>query len=435
MTKTDSNPILNVKHSNELEGILDEEINITLFKKLTDRKYIKNLSLYKLKSLFFRVEDLYFKLKELYKRVELENYLNESIDIDGLKEQYKKLKLKSKYPNLNFDKLKEFYDTPPTSLKSPMYKNHMIYDEIVVKKYVTAILQMVFNQLDLVVVFAGGEGTGKTTASTQDSYLVYYLLVEFGLITYDYTLKDTMYYNLKGVIDAFNKHSQNPLRIFILDEGNELNRKNWSNPMVQLFIQKLRRERKHLRIIFINLPQLGELSTDLTLSRVNFIFQLSMKSDIKTKLAIKGKCNFYILPRFNLVYSYSNKRDLSKSKIINTIGKILDDKKKYFQLLPADLRIHTFERNGVWSFNEGDYDKLSKKANEQFSTTGVVLTKQEIYYLTKYMNFKKMGVTPNTNAYFALAHLKNKKLNKAFINDEAVRDIGRIDEDVVEAEG
>jgi hypothetical protein len=427
--KKSASPLLSEKDSNELEGLLDEEINVTLFKKLTDRIYLKNLSIYKLKSLFYRVEDFYFKIKELYRKVELENFMNETIDIEGLKEEYKLKKLNKLYPNFNFDRLKELYDSPPTSLKSPAYKNHMKFDEIVVRKYITAILQMVFNKLDLVVVFAGGEGTGKTTASTQDSYLVYHLLNELKIIEYEYNIKDTMYYNLKGVIDGFNKYSQNPLRIFILDEGNELNRKSWSNPMVQLFVQKLRRERKHLRIIFINLPQLGELSTELTLSRVNFIFQLSMKADIKTKLAVKGSCSFYILPRFSFVYSYINKKDLSKAHIINTIGKILDDKKKYFQLLPAELRIHKFSRNGVWSFNEGEYDRKSKKANEMFSTTGVTLSNQEIGYLAKFMNLKKMGVKPNTTAYFCLAHLKNKKLNKAVISSEGVKDIMKFDDD------
>ena len=429
MVKKQVSPLLDEKQSNELEGILDEEINVTLFKKLTDRNHLKNFSLYKLKSLFFRVEEFYFKLRELYRKVELENYLNESIDIDGLKEEYNNKKLKELYPNLDFNRLKELYDSPPTSLKSPAYKNHIQFDEIVVRKYITAILQMLFNKLDLVSVFAGGEGTGKTTASTQDSYLVWYLLNEIKVIDYEYTLKDTMYYNLKGVIDGFNKHSQNPLRIFILDEGNELNRKNWSNPLVQLFVQKLRRERKHLRIIFINLPQLGELSTELTLSRVNFVFQLTMKADIKTKLAVKGSCSFFIIPRFQYVYSHSNKRDLSKSNIINSIGKILDDKKKYFQLLPAELRVHKFDRNGVWSFNEKDYDKASKKANEMFSTAGVTLTNQEIGYLAKFMNLKKMGVKPNTTAYYCLAHLKNKKLNKAVTSNEQVRDIMKFDDD------
>ena len=41
--KKSASPLLSEKNTNELEGLLDEEINVTLFKKLTDRIYLKNL--------------------------------------------------------------------------------------------------------------------------------------------------------------------------------------------------------------------------------------------------------------------------------------------------------------------------------------------------------------------------------------------------------
>ena len=413
---------------NEVETILSEDRNKNLLSKLTSLDFFKNFTFYKLKTLYFGVEELYFKLKELFDKASIDEYLSNTLDIEGLRTLYRKKGLQSVYPNLNFDKLKEFYETPITSLKSPSYRNNMIFDKIVSRKYVIGIIQMIFNNMDLVITFTGREGTGKTTASTQDAYLVYYILKEIGLIDYQFTLNNNMYHNLRNIIDAFNKHMHDPFWIFILDEGNELNRKAWSNPLVELFFQKLRRERSSLRIIFINLPQQGELIPNITLSRVNFINQLTMGMDLKTKTAIKGECDFFIIPRFGNIYSYTNKKNMNQYYIINKFGVLLEDKKKYLQPLPRSLSVHSFKRNGVWSFIESEYEKRKKKANEAFSSSTITLTKSEVYFLGKYLNLKKLEIRPGTRAYFALSQLRNKKLSIALATDETIKAIGESEE-------
>lgn len=411
-----------------MDSLMQEDRTRNFLEKLSNKHFMKKITPYKVKTLYNSSKLLYEELKKLNGLLEQENIDVNILDIENLQKLYRSKKLYKLYPNLNLERLKELYENPPESLKSPAYKSHILYDKIVVRKYLIGIIQMIFNQMDLVVAFCGREGTGKTTASTQDAYLVYWLLCEIGVIDYEFNLKDIMHYNLKSIIDHFNKYSQEPFRISILDEGNELNRKEWNNPLVSLFFQKLRRERKHLRIVFINLPQLGELMPSITLSRVNFVFQLNMRLDTESKLAKKGNCYFYIIPRFNRIYSYLNKRNLYQDEIINTFGQILDDKKKYLQKLPMSLAIHKFSRNGVWAFNESDYDKKSKEANEKFSSVGVTLTAQEIYYLEKYMNMKKLGVSPGSHAYFTLTHLKNKKLKYAVHNDDNIKAVSEMEE-------
>jgi len=415
-------------YTNELETLFDSKRNQNLFQKIVSKEYFENFTFYKLKSLYFGVETLHNNLKRLFEKASVNEFITNSLDIDELYKIYKSKGLDKVYPNLNFKRLKELYENPIESLKSPAYRNHMIFDKVVVKKYVIGIIQMIFNNMDMVVCFCGREGTGKTTASTQDAYLVYWLLNEIGLIDYDYNLKNVMYHNLKNIIGAFNKYIKNPFRIFILDEGNELNRKNWSNPVVDLFFQKMRRERSSLRIIFINLPQLGELMPSITLSRVNFVFQLSMKTDLKTKLALKGNCYYYIIPRFKNIYSYLNKRLISQYEIINQFGTLLEDKKKYLQPLPKSLAVHRFTRNGVWSFNENKYEANKKRANEEFSTSTITLTKSEVYFLGTYLNLKKLGIKPGTRAYFALSQLRNKKLGVALKTDDTIKAIGEMEE-------
>lgn len=419
---------LKQEFKDEIETILKEDRNKNLINKIMNSDYFNNFTFYKLKSLYFGIEDLYFNLKKVFEKASINEYMANTLDIEELYKIYKNKKLDQEFPNLNFQRLKELYENGVTSLKSPAYKNHIQYDQVIVRKYLIGIIQMIFNKMDLVVTFCGREGTGKTTASTQDAYLVYWLLNEIGLINYEYSLNNCMYHNLKSIIEGFNKNMNNPFRIYILDEGNELNRKDWFNPLVQMFFQKMRRERSSLRIIFINLPQLGELMPSITLSRVNFVFQLSMKSDIRTKLAIKGHNYFYIIPRFKTIYSYLNKKNLNQYDIINDLGLLLEDKKKYFQPLPKGLAIHKFERNGVWSFNEAEYEKRKKKANEEFSTSTITLTKSEVYFLGKYLNLKKLGIKPGTRAYFALSQLKNKKLNVALTTDESIKALGELEE-------
>ncbi|MFW6129945.1 MAG: hypothetical protein ACOC56_02100 [Atribacterota bacterium] len=412
-----------------MDCLVEEERTRNFIHKLSDSKFLANITPYKIKTLYNSSKILYEELEKLHEQAELDKVKIDTLDIDSLKKIYRERKLYKLYPNLDLNKLKELYENPPTSLKSPAYKKHIEFDKVVVRKYIIGIIQMIFNSMDLIVTFCGREGTGKTTASTQDAYLCYWILEQINIVDYEYTLNNIMYFNLKSLLDGFNKYSQNPFRIFILDEGNELNRKEWNNPIVNLFFQKLRRERKHLRILFINLPQLGELMPAVTLSRVNFVFQLNMKQDVENKLAKKGNCYFYILPRFDKIYSYLNKRYLYQDEVINEIGKILDDKKKYLQTLPMSLAVHKFQRNGVWSVRESEYDKKSKEANEKFSATGVTLSKLEISYLYKYLNLKKLEVKPGTSAYYTLAHLKNKKIGYAVQQDENIQTLAEVNDE------
>lgn len=412
---------INEEYLEDIEGIVKDTKTNNLFTKLLSGYFFKNFSLYKFKTLFNTIEELYLKLKGIKEKIEIEKFATNTLDIEELKKEFLKQRKKTieqVFPNINLDKIKEFYDNPITKLKSLANPHMIYYDEVVSRKYIIAIMQMIFNNMDLVIAYCGIEGTGKTTNSTQDSQLLYHMLKEVGAIDYEYSLRRIMYYSLKSVIQAFNKYSKIPFSIFILDEGNELNRKNWSHPLVQLFINKLRRERKHLRIVIINLPQLGELTTELTLSRINFIFQLKMKANIKTKLVDKGDCSFFIIPRTEKIYSYVNKSELTNGYVRDSLGRILDDKKKYYKSLPQSLCIRRFQRNGVWSFNEKEYDRLSKEANEQFSTSSVTLSRSEIIALGKYLNLKKMGVKPLSKDYHTLAHLRNKKLGVALKSDE-----------------
>ena len=129
-----------------------------------------------------------------------------------------------------------------------------------------------------------------------------------------------------------------------------------------------------------------------------------------------------------MAYSYTNKKNMSQYDIINKFGLLLEDKKKYLQPLPKSLAVHDFKRNGVWSFNEPEYERRKKKANEAFSSSTITLTKSEVFFLAKYLNLKKLGIKPGTRSYFALSQLKNKKLSVAVATDYTIKILGESEE-------
>lgn len=310
----------------------------------------------------------------------------------------------------------ELYEKPPKTLSNPKTKESADIDPYVFRKKMEGINLMAMGEFDINQVNCGGEGTGKTTYSTQDAYTYHYILKKLKLINYEFNSK-LFYYNLSSLIDAFNRHAGNPFMIYVLDEGQELQKKNWNLPQVQLFMQKIRRERKHLRIVIINLPQIGELLPDITLSRVNFIFQYSLKVNIKKINFDKGNGSFIIIPKGETVYSPYNKKNLDQEFILNELGKILEDKKRYFKLIPNYLVVKKIKRNGAWLIDRKEYLDSSRKANEEFALSQTNLTMSEKYFLDKHLNLKNMGVKPNTKAYYILHNLK-KRIKKTLGQDD-----------------
>jgi hypothetical protein len=231
----------------------DPEIN-DLLNKLQDPLYLKEFDYDKLAELKDNIESLYLNIDKLKENVDVETFFKDgyNLDIEELKRRYKRNKLYVEFPNLNFNRLLELYRNPPKQLATNYDDNkHIIIDDFIFRKYMIALIQMVFNHMDLLVCAVGAEGSGKSTHISQDMYMVYWILKEIQIIDYAFDIKEIWFNTLQKFRETEDKYFKMPFRIIGLDEGNELNKQDWKDDEVKTFFQRLRRERYNRRIKFI----------------------------------------------------------------------------------------------------------------------------------------------------------------------------------------
>lgn len=398
--------IINILSDNELKDLL---------KNISDSEYYKKLDYKQLVALTEVISKIHEKLQEVKNNFDVEQFLREGnvLDIEELKREYKiNKKVKEAYPNLDIQYLADIYKSPPKTLKVQYSNDVILIDSFVFRKYVIAILQMVFNEMDLVVCFTGGEGTGKSMKVSQDMYMVYWILYNAKIIEYSYNIKDMFFNSISSLQEAEDKYFHEKFRIFGLDEGNELNRQNWKDEKVQTFFQRLRRERFNQRIKFICLPVVGEMITNIILSRLNFIFEMQTDNITKSGLLKKGVVEMYIIPRGEKIYSPHQKRDLYKSEIKSILYENLKDK-SYLTGIPREILIKRFKCNGVWGFKHSDYIKYLKETNETFSINkGLSASEWELYCIYRSnISLKAQGISHKEWNYHTTAKFLNKVNN------------------------
>ena len=395
-------------------NILSNKEFQSLIKEIKDQDYYKEINYERFNKINEVLESMFYSIHNLKEEYDINLFLNSGYILDEkeIKLAYNK-KIREKHPNLNIKRLIQLYKEPPKKL-NPYYSNkeEILIDEFVYRKYIVALIQMIFNQMDLVIAFTGGEGTGKSTKLSQDMYVVWWTLTEIGIINYPFDIKDMFFNTLEKLREAEDKYFHTPFRIFGLDEGNELNRQNWKDEEVNTFFQRLRRERYNQRIKYISIPVLGEMIPNIVLSRVNFVFEMEVKNKIKSGTLEKGIVNFYIIPRGNKIYSPQQKRELTKENIKNTLYLNLKDK-AYLKGMPKKILIKKFKANGIWGFPEKEYNKYLKDTNEIFSVSkGVILSETESFYFYKTnIKLKDLGIKHTDHRYSSMAKLLNRIKN------------------------
>jgi len=232
--------------------------------------------------------------------------------------------------------------------------------------------------------------TGKSTIAGQHMLLIHQILAKANIHNYPYKIKQMMFNNLATLRVTEDDHFSEKFRQFTLDEGNELHRQNWKEEEVQTFFQRLRRERYNQRIKSICIPVLGELLTNVVMSRVNFIFEVYSENINKLGILDKGKCNFYIIPRGKSIYSYQHKKELTQEHIKQTFYDTLD-KKNYLKGLPKELVVQSFTFNGTQGFNKDEYIKELKETNKSFNVKeGMKLGNTSLYVLYRLIKSGKL---------------------------------------------
>lgn len=411
---------LQKKAIRQLMNIISNKEIKEMFSSLQDFNFIDNITYEGLARIEESTRVLSENIRELKEKVELEEFFSKgyNLDISKLKEKYTKKKLKNVYPDLDFKKIKELYINPPTELKTYYDEKKIIkVDAFVFRKYLIAVLQMIFNHMDLVVCNIGDEGAGKSCKCSQDMFMLWWMMTQIKLIDYPFDIKEIFVNTLTKFAELEDKYYGKPFRIIGLDEGNELNRQDWKEDSVKLFWQRLRRERHEQRIKFVNIPVLGELIINIVLSRINFIFKSLNKNEPKTGTLYKGDYDFYILPRGDKIFSPFLNRELTKEEIKNKLYINLKDK-EYLKGMPKDIKIKKCHCNGIWGFREKDYLKELKETNKQYTIKkGLKFGYTELYAFYKAnISFRKLGISQKEVIYPSLKKMIYKI--KGFWNND-----------------
>lgn len=408
--KIDDNEDITYKEKKKLSYLLS---NSNSLKKINS--FIQNkdsyVSVIDICSISDELENLSKELTDLKSDIEVEHFLKSGnvIDEDELKKLYVKRKIKDNFPNFNLKRHIEI-------IKNPFYEIEsddgfiVKYDKVYVKKMCIALNQMIFNEMDIKIINAGNEGTGKSLWSSQQMLFIYKFLTEIGVIDYKFDVEKLLFSSIESYIEDKDLQRQGEqFRLRCLDEAYDLNRQNFREQTNKIFKNEMRTGRKNLNIDILNLPQVGELEVAITLSRTNFIFICKMENDIKTMTLKKGIVEMYIIPRTNKIYSYVQKRNISAKEIKQTLAKLLEKKENYYLEMPKELLIHRFTFSETWGFNPKKYKTHVLKQNKEKRLSGeIYLSEYEQYII-----FKKLPETKHFGT-FDIKNPKDKRMYDVF---------------------
>jgi hypothetical protein len=431
--------IINQKEEDNDKRLLQRQINQCIntiktsdlkriLKLIEDKQYVNNFSYSNLVDIEENISEMSKNLTTIKEDIDLENFFKDgkSFDFDKLEKEMKRKELKKRFKNFSFQKYKEIIKNPPLEIKN--FEGLTVrYNHYFVKKALTLINQMLFNEMDIYILNYGGEGSGKSCWSSQQMLFFYYVLSYCGLVEYAYDVKRMFFSSIGTLLEEQDLQQNNDyFRIMVLDEGFDLNRQNFRDEASMLFKDDMRSSRKLQRIVIINLPQIGELDLSITLSRANFIFECKMENEIKTGMLRKGEINMFILPRGSYIYSPYQRRNLNKAEILNSFSKQLEKKSSYYLESPQNCIVNKFQFYDVWGFNRDIYAEHIKTENKRKRFTGTIKTTEyHAYILWKFLpQLKNWGFNLKNKEHkkmYATINKWVKELENKFVYDERAR--------------
>lgn len=392
LTKRELKKLSYLIYNSEFSSLLD---------KIKDNK-ISTLTATDMILIADNLNNLNKEIQLIKNEIELEYFFKDGklISKQGLKKLYVKRDIHSKFPTFKLNELIDLIENPPLSIKNYGGKC-IIYDSFFVKKMITAIVQMIFNEMDIKIINCGDEGSGKSCWASQQTMFFSTCFKKIGLNKDDFNVSKQVFSSVEAYLeDKDLQNNEDHFMIRDLDEAYDLNRQNFRELTNKIFKTEMRTGRKKLNLDILNLPQLGELEVAITLSRTNFIFICKMSNETKTMTLKKGSVEMYIIPRANKIYSPYYRKNITKSEIKKTLAKLLEKKENYYLEMPKELLIHKFEFPELWGFSWKQYKShVMQQTKERRLLGDIMLSEYEQYII-----FKKL---PDTK-HFGTFDLKNK---------------------------
>ncbi len=275
------------------------------------------------------------------------------IDVDNYFKGFK--------PKFNEKRFIELLREPPRKLETP--QGEISIDPRFFRSIVGS-CKMLDKEFDRNNIYYGGEGTGKSHTAFQHAFVWWWILKELGMINYDFEMENIVYGRVKHLMEAFDKYKDIPYVLYVLDESEELNRKNWNKPAVKEFMAKLRRERKNLRIVNLILPALEEILPSIALSRIDWIFELDLNFDNKLN-PVRGYYKLFNVPKSVSYYSSMQGKNLTQKEIKAYLNSRFFDTDKKFERLPKKLLSFTAYTNKTFVFDKQEYKEWAMRINKE----------------------------------------------------------------------
>lgn len=263
-------------------------------------------------------------------------------------------------PSFDDKKWHAFMENTPTMFNGPFGKINLRKE--LVKNILVDIRDVFKFEFDVFQASQGDEGSGKSLFMAQLSYVYWWFMKELGIIDYEWSL-DVCYGSLDKLLGDMDRYRFKPHMIYVLDEGDELSGENFMQPNHKRFRMEMRRGRKFARLVFLNMPQIKELTSRLVTTRCQRIFELEVDRDLETFDIERGEFKMIGIPRGRKAYSYVLDDFLPKTYIKNTLSGLLKSKDDFVEF-PKNLVLLRGRYNAtrVW-----DKDAYKRKMAEETS--------------------------------------------------------------------
>jgi hypothetical protein len=314
----------------------------------------------------------------------------------------------------NHKRFKELQEKPPETLVNLANTEETFFvDKDIFRKLLQYSYNLVFKNLDVLGLFGGEEGTGKSTDASQIGTQFYYILIECNVLNkeletwYPFDEENCLAHNLISFLQKEDKYNDEIFRILICDEAGGLKSEERWDDANKKFRDEMRKDRKKLKIKLLCYPQPFELVKDFTLARVNFIRINEFREDKKAGM-IPDIVKMIIIPRGKYTFSWNTNEKIAKKEIKSAL---LDQtKERYTKEIPKKFIYKETRKDDVFCFDVKKYLKNAKEENRLFlKEEKIYLSNQVIGILAKNLTSGKIGLSKKIPKDLTGEELKEKQ--------------------------
>lgn len=298
----------------------------------------------------------------------------------------------------NHKRYLELLENPPEILKSYAQDETEFYvDKDIFRKCAQYVYNLTFKNLDILFLFGGEEGTGKSTDASQIGTIFYYIMIECNILNkelntwYPFDEENCLSHNLVSFLKKEDKYNDEIFRILICDEAGGLKSEERWDEYNKKFRDEMRKDRKKLKIRLLCYPQPFELVKDFTLARVNCIRISEFRED-KVKGLIPDRVKTIIIPRGKYTFSFNSHELIPKKELKHAL--LEQTKERYTKELNNKYIYKESKKDNVFCFDVEKYMKNAKEENRLFlKEEKVYLSSRLIEIIAKNLTAGRIGLS------------------------------------------